>query len=341
MNYRKASWGFLGMVLTHFAVIIALLVARAASIGMVTNLFLSEMMIVLPAFAALFASGERPDRVLCFHGMKFTSVLMVVVFTFLMEPFTTLLNAISMLFVDNAVMDMSNLALEYPFPVMLFMMAVFGPVCEEVAFRGILYRGYLKSGSALKAVLLSSLLFGLIHMNFNQAPYAFALGVAMALLMEATGSLWAPVLMHMVFNAQSVVRMYVYDRFFPWILEEQAQQIMGPEELLPTICLYLVLALVCTALAGCVLVLALQKRRTPGVCALALEGRKGRRKKGESCQCSSGCGHGDLFCLYDSAGAFVRVVKVCRSLRYWGLPYTTTEHGRRSAIRTVFWEVEG
>ena len=66
MNYRKASWGFLGMVLTHFAVIIALLVARVASIGMVTNLFLSEMMIVLPAFAALFASRERPDRVLCF-----------------------------------------------------------------------------------------------------------------------------------------------------------------------------------------------------------------------------------------------------------------------------------
>ena len=49
------------MVLTHFAVIIALLVARVASIGMVTNLFLSEMMIVLPAFAALFASRERPD----------------------------------------------------------------------------------------------------------------------------------------------------------------------------------------------------------------------------------------------------------------------------------------
>ena len=233
MNYRKASWGFLGMVLTHFAVIIALLVARAASIGMVTNLFLSEMMIVLPAFAALFASGERPDRVLCFHGMKFTSVLMVVVFTFLMEPFTTLLNAISMLFVDNAVMDMSNLALEYPFPVMLFMMAVFGPVCEEVAFRGILYRGYLKSGSALKAVLLSSLLFGLIHMNFNQAPYAFALGVAMALLMEATGSLWAPVLMHMVFNAQSVVRMYVYDRFFPWILRSRHSRSWGRRSFFP------------------------------------------------------------------------------------------------------------
>ena len=185
-------------------------------------------MLVIPAFAALLFSREKPNRVLCFHGLKFSSVLMVVVFTFLMGPLTTLLNAISMLFVDNAVTDMSGQVLEYPFPVMLFMMAVFGPVCEELVFRGILYRGYLKSGNALKAVLLSSLLFGLIHMNFNQAPYAFALGVSMALLMEATGSLLAPVLMHMVFNAQSVVLMYVYDRFFPWLLEEQAQQIMGP-----------------------------------------------------------------------------------------------------------------
>ena len=279
MNYRKANWGFLGMVLTHFAVIIALLIGRVTSMGMMTNLFLSEMMLVIPAFVALLFSREKPNRVLCFHGLKFSSVLMVVVFTFLMGPLTTLLNAISMLFVDNAVTDMSGQVLEYPFPVMLFMMAVFGPVCEELVFRGILYRGYLKSGNALKAVLLSSLLFGLIHMNFNQAPYAFALGVAMALLMEATGSLLAPILMHMVFNAQSVVLMYVYDRFFPWLLEEQAQQIMGPEELLPTICVYLVLALVCTALAGCVLVwLCRNEGRQEYIRWLWQEGKGGRKK---------------------------------------------------------------
>ncbi|HJA94690.1 MAG TPA: CPBP family intramembrane metalloprotease [Candidatus Eisenbergiella merdipullorum] len=254
MNYRKANWGFLGMVLLHFAVVIVLLVGRITSMNILLNLFLSEMMLVVPAGAALLTSGERPVRVLCFHGLKFTSVLMVLVFTFLMGPLTTLLNAVSMLFVDNAVTDMSGQILEYPFPVMFFMMTVFGPVCEELCFRGILYRGYLKSGNAAKAVLLSALLFGLIHMNFNQAPYAFALGVAMALLMEATGSLLAPILMHVIFNAQSVVLMYVYDRFFPWILEAQAQQGMGAQELLPTICVYLVLALVCTALAGCVLV---------------------------------------------------------------------------------------
>ena len=188
MNYRIANRGFLGMVLLHLAVVAALLIGNVTSMSILLNLFLSEMMLAVPALLALLFSGERPNRVLCFHRMKFTSVLMVIVFTFLMGPLTTFLNAVSMLFVDNAVVDMSGQMLEYPFPVMLFMMAVFGPACEELAFRGILYRGYLKSGSALRAVLLSALLFGLIHMNFNQAPYAFALGAAMALLMETTGS---------------------------------------------------------------------------------------------------------------------------------------------------------
>ena len=280
MNYRKANRSFLGMVLMHFAAVLALLIGRVTSMGMLTNLFLSEMLLVVPAFAALFASKERPGRVLCFHGLKFTSVLMVVLFTFLMGPLTTFLNAVSMLFVDNAVTDMSGQVLDYPFPVMLFMMAVFGPVCEEVCFRGILYRGYLKSGNVLGAVLLSSLLFGLIHMNFNQAPYAFALGAAMALLMEATGSLLAPVLMHMIFNAQSVVLMYIYDRFFPWLLEEQAQQIVGTQELLPAICMYLVLALICTAVAGYVLVWLCRNEGRQEYVRWLWGERKGRKGKG-------------------------------------------------------------
>ena len=254
MNYKKSNWAYLGMVLLHFAVVGILFFLPGFQMGILTNLFVSEALLVVPALLALAASREKPALVLSFRRMKVTSVLMVVVFTFLMGPLTTLLNALSMLFVDNAVTSMSGQILEYPFPVMLFMMAIFGPACEEICFRGVIYRGFLKSGNVLGAVLLSSLLFGLVHMNFNQAPYAFVLGIAMALLMEAVGSLWAPVLMHMIFNAQSVVLMYVYARFLPGVLEQQAAQPMTPELMIPSICLYLVIALVCTALAGCVLV---------------------------------------------------------------------------------------
>lgn len=255
MNYKKANWSFLGMVLLHFAATIVLMaVSGFYSMGMTTNLLVSELLLVIPAGIALISSKEKPNRVLGFHRIKLSSILMIMLYTILISPLTTLLNAISMLFVDNAVTSMSGEVLKLPFWLMFFMMAIWGPVCEEFCFRGVIYRGYLKSGNALGAVLLSSLLFGLIHLNFNQAPYAFAIGVAMALLVEATGSLLSSIVVHVMFNAQSVVLMYVYDRFMPEIWELQASQSTGIEEMLPVICVYSVLAVICTALAGCVLV---------------------------------------------------------------------------------------
>ncbi len=279
MNYKKANWGFFGMVMLHFAVIFALLFVRNLEMGMMANLLVSELTLIIPAFAVLFFSKEKPNRVLGFHKLKVSSVLMVFVFTFLMMPLTTLLNAISMLFVDNAVTQMSGQVLSYPFVVMFFMMAIYGPVCEELCFRGIIYRSYIKSGNLIGAILLSSLLFGLIHMNFNQAPYAFVLGVAMALLLEVTGSLWSPILMHVIFNAQSVILMYIYDRFMPGVLEAQAEQVMGAGELLPVISMYLVIAVISTALAACVLVwLCRNEGRTEYLIWLLHEGKAGEKK---------------------------------------------------------------
>ena len=177
MNYRKVNWCFLGMIMLHLGVVGLLLALRNVySMGMVTNLLVSELILAVPAFLAVLTSREKPNRVLGFHKLKVSSVFMIILYTFLMGPLTTLLNAISMLFVDNAVVSISSEVLNLPFLLTFFLMAVFGPVCEELCFRGVVYRGYLKSGNVVGAVLLSSLLFGLMHMNFNQAPYAFAIG---------------------------------------------------------------------------------------------------------------------------------------------------------------------
>jgi membrane protease YdiL (CAAX protease family) len=51
------------------------------------------------------------------------------------------------------------------------------------------------------AVAGQSVLFGLIHGNPLQVFYAAALGIPLALVYHWTGSLSAPILLHMVFNA--------------------------------------------------------------------------------------------------------------------------------------------
>lgn len=73
------------------------------------------------------------------------------------------------------------------------------PVYEEFLFRKLICDKVVKYGEGC-AVVLSGLLFGLFHMNFNQFFYAFFLGCFLAFLYVKTGNLKYTILLHMVIN---------------------------------------------------------------------------------------------------------------------------------------------
>ena len=78
---------------------------------------------------------------------------------------------------------------------------VLAPIGEEIAYRGLTYRYLERTGMPfLAANLLQAALFGLVHMNWVQGGYAFALGFLLGIVYKKSGSLAAPMLMHMFFN---------------------------------------------------------------------------------------------------------------------------------------------
>lgn len=89
--------------------------------------------------------------------------------------------------------------------------AVFGlavvaaPVAEELIFRGCLYGALRKSGGRVPAIVVSSVLFALIHGHLPSLPGLIVLAVGLALVYERCGSLWAPISMHASFNALTIV----------------------------------------------------------------------------------------------------------------------------------------
>ncbi len=85
---------------------------------------------------------------------------------------------------------------------LLVLLVVFlGPLAEEVLFRGILYPALRARNGVRSAMVLSGILFGLIHVDllWLVVPTAI-LGVALAWLYEYTGSLWVSFMCHAVFN---------------------------------------------------------------------------------------------------------------------------------------------
>ncbi len=81
--------------------------------------------------------------------------------------------------------------------------AVLPGICEEVAHRGMLLRAFTPLG-AWKAIFLSALLFGLLHLNIEQFFYATIIGIFLGFLTMMSNSIIPAMIVHFMNNALSV-----------------------------------------------------------------------------------------------------------------------------------------
>lgn len=86
----------------------------------------------------------------------------------------------------------------------IFSVAVMPALVEEFMFRGILLHKLRKYGDGF-AVLCSSLIFGLIHGNLVQIPFAFIVGLALGFIVIKTGSIIPSMIVHFIVNCSSVL----------------------------------------------------------------------------------------------------------------------------------------
>ncbi|MBP2018586.1 membrane protease YdiL (CAAX protease family) [Symbiobacterium terraclitae] len=88
-----------------------------------------------------------------------------------------------------------------PAGLLLFLgLTLFAPVCEEVLFRGYIYRAYALRG-ARTAVVVSALLFAFYHLRLQGLPGLLPAAFALGILRWRTGSLLPGVLAHAAQNS--------------------------------------------------------------------------------------------------------------------------------------------
>ncbi|MBQ4130968.1 MAG: CPBP family intramembrane metalloprotease [Clostridia bacterium] len=87
--------------------------------------------------------------------------------------------------------------------------AIVPPLVEEFACRGLIL-GSLRKYSDSFAVLTSAIVFGILHGNFQQMPFAFLVGLILGYATVKTKSIWTAVAIHAFNNAVSVVFDYAF-----------------------------------------------------------------------------------------------------------------------------------
>jgi len=82
--------------------------------------------------------------------------------------------------------------------------AVLPAFCEETLHRGMLLNGNSMSGMK-KSILISGVLFGLLHLNIEQFFYATIIGLFLGYLCWGCSSIWPCIIIHFMNNALSVL----------------------------------------------------------------------------------------------------------------------------------------
>lgn len=120
-------------------------------------------------------------------------------------------------YVDSLFEDMGvNYAVSKPqspmgifgFIISIISVSIVPALVEEFACRGIILGSLRKFGDGF-AILVSSILFGLMHGNFDQMFFAMTVGAVLGFIVVKTESLWTAVAVHMTNNLISVLITYV------------------------------------------------------------------------------------------------------------------------------------
>ena len=200
-----------------FLMTVAIAVVSSFLIGIISGIFganemvtliISQLIFFMPSAFYLLENRFDLKETIRLHRIKVSTVVLLVVFMYLLMPAITFINAVSLKFttntIDTTVMEIAN---QYPFIIGILIVAVVPSILEECVYRGVFFNEYRKVNPQ-KAVVLSGLLFGLAHMNFNQFIYAFLLGMVFSIVVEATDSILSSMVLHFVMNGTSMVTIY-------------------------------------------------------------------------------------------------------------------------------------
>ena len=90
--------------------------------------------------------------------------------------------------------------------------ALIAPIVEELFFRGFLFQGFRQKYGWQPALLLSSAIFGVAHLDPVSLIPTFILGCVLAYLYHRSNSVWPGITFHALINTLSLIAVYVISR---------------------------------------------------------------------------------------------------------------------------------
>ena len=232
MNSKENSKKFFKIFVIYFVILLAFVLVRIlSSIGIFdgikneialdaisTSIIQIGILFIIPFSMYLIMFKKRPKEVFDEFGYKKLSIKSVLIclgigaLAFILNLFVSNFFSIILKYIGYNPQYYSSGSSGYnTFPKFLFgvlSVAILPALCEEFVHRGLILRGTSNIIGFKRAIILSSILFGLMHLNISQFFYATILGILMGVVATMTRSIWPAVILHFSNNFINVFISY-------------------------------------------------------------------------------------------------------------------------------------
>ena len=177
-------------------------------IGLVPPLVLMVIHIIffiVPAIIYIIVTKSNYKKVFSFKKPKGKDVFFSILIAALALPIITFFSYTSSFFYTNDVALVLDQMRVYPLWLMILVVGVTPAITEEITIRGIALSGFeFKSKNV--AAIMTGIMFGILHLNAHQFLYATAMGIILAYVVRATGSIFLSMLIHFLINSWNLIQ---------------------------------------------------------------------------------------------------------------------------------------
>ncbi len=191
----------------------AIELSKNPAVQQILQIILSSFMFLIPFSIAVKCLGVRIDQTVKFGKAKKGTFLPFLLFGVGFCSFSNIaMSYADQIFqgfgIDYDVDFGDNPRGVFGFLLSFIATAIVPALVEEFACRGIVL-GLLKKHGEGFAIISSSVIFGIMHGNFEQIPFAILVGLILGYIYVKTNSIWPCVAVHCVNNAISVIFSYL------------------------------------------------------------------------------------------------------------------------------------
>lgn len=182
--------------------------------GFGSGMLITQIALFLfPSLIAIKFSNQNFKNTLRLNKVSFQNLILSALIMLFSLPFVFLVNFIY-LFIIQYNLDtpaLPDIPIAQNNPELFLLIAIIGilpAISEEVLFRGYILKNFEPLG-AKNAIILSTILFSLMHIRFIRFPATFILGLIITFAVYKTNSLYTGIFMHFINNTFATIMLFL------------------------------------------------------------------------------------------------------------------------------------